>query len=113
VAQKYFTYSGIKTFPLQDIAMMENQWGPLANRELEHLTSSDYQIIYIRRRLIKTAKALAEGIEPSEPWHPEAYRYHTANVTIEGTLDEAIRQAKELASASRVEGAKVAPRIAV
>jgi phenylpropionate dioxygenase-like ring-hydroxylating dioxygenase large terminal subunit len=113
VAQKYFTYSGIKTFPLQDIAMMENQWGPLANRELEHLTSSDYQIIYIRRRLLKTAKALAEGIEPSEPWHPEAYRYHTANVTIEGSLDEAVRQAKALASESRVEGAKVAPQIAV
>ena len=29
LGQKTFLYSGIKTFPLQDISMMENQWGPL------------------------------------------------------------------------------------
>jgi phenylpropionate dioxygenase-like ring-hydroxylating dioxygenase large terminal subunit len=113
VAQKYFSYSGIKTFPLQDIAMMENQWGPLADRTQEHLTSSDYQIIYIRRRLMATAKALREGIEPKEPWHPEAYRYHTANVTIDGTLEEAIAQAKAMASSSYKDAQKVAPQIRV
>ena len=37
--------------------MMENQWGPIADRTQEHLTSSDYQIIHIRRRLLKAAEA--------------------------------------------------------
>ena len=37
VAQKNLTYIGIKTFPLQDIALIEAQWGPIAKREYEHL----------------------------------------------------------------------------
>ena len=45
VAQRNFSYTGMKTFPLQDIAMMENQWGPIAEREREHLTSMDYMIV--------------------------------------------------------------------
>jgi hypothetical protein len=103
VAQKNFTYTGIKTFPLQDIAMIENKWGPLANRTLEHLASSDFQIIYRRRRLLKAAKALAAGIEPSEPLHPEAYAYHLANVVLAGaTREEAVARAKADATSSRV-----------
>jgi hypothetical protein len=73
--QRKYNYTGIRTFPLQDIAMMENQWGPIADRTREHLTSWDYQIIHVRQRLLKVAKALAQGVEPSEPWHPEAYCY--------------------------------------
>jgi phenylpropionate dioxygenase-like ring-hydroxylating dioxygenase large terminal subunit len=93
VVQKNFTYTGIRTFPLQDIAMMENQWGPIADRTQEHLTSSDYQIIHIRRRLIKAAENLANGIEPTEPWHPEAYRYRRS-VAVADTEAEAIALAK-------------------
>jgi hypothetical protein len=105
VAQKYFNYTGINCFPLQDIAMMEDQWGPLANRTLEHLTSSDFQIIAVRRRLLKTAKALAAGIEPAEPWRPEAYAYHRASVvTPTGTVEEAVTKAKALARQSRLAG---------
>ena len=96
VAQKYFTFTGIKTFPLQDIAMMENQWGPLADRTLEHLTSLDHRIIYVRRRLLQGAKALMGGTEPDEPWHPEAYAYHAASVVLPAgsTLDEAVDAAR-------------------
>jgi phenylpropionate dioxygenase-like ring-hydroxylating dioxygenase large terminal subunit len=98
LAQKHFSYSGIKTFPLQDIAMMEDQWGPLADRRREHLTSMDYQIIYLRRRLLRTAKALAQGVEPAEPWMAESYRYHSAQVVLDsGTLEDAIEQAKQKA----------------
>jgi phenylpropionate dioxygenase-like ring-hydroxylating dioxygenase large terminal subunit len=114
VAQKYFSYTGIKTFPLQDIAMMENQWGPLADRTREHLTTSDYVIIKVRRRLLAAAKALAEGVEPEAPWHPEEYSYHRETVSIqEGPLDEAIRLAREKARTSRIGAQAVAPSIAV
>jgi phenylpropionate dioxygenase-like ring-hydroxylating dioxygenase large terminal subunit len=102
VAQKYFSYTGIKTFPLQDIAMIENQWGPLADRTKEHLTSMDNWLIYVRRRLLKTAKALAEGIEPSEPWHPEAYAYHSESVITEASDEEALELAKAKAKEMRI-----------
>ena len=52
VAQRSFSYTGIKTFPLQDIAMMEDQRGPLMDRTKEHLASSDAAIIQVRRRLM-------------------------------------------------------------
>jgi hypothetical protein len=79
--------------------MMENQWGPIADRTKEHLTSSDEQIIHVRRRLLRVAKMLDDGIEPSEPWHPEAYRYHR-ETAIGETREEAIAQAKAKAMAS-------------
>ena len=114
LGQKTFLYSGIKTFPLQDIAMMENQWGPLAKRELEHLTSMDYHMIYLRRKLLKAAKAMRDGIEPDEPCQPETWHYHTAQVVLDsGTLEEAIEQAKQKAkepvvpAALRVEAPKI------
>ena len=110
--QKNFTYSGIPCFPWQDVSMMENQWGPIADRTQEHLTSSDFKIIYIRRRLLKTVKALAAGIEPTEPWHPEAYSYHTASASVQdGTLEDAKARAKALAMEIRTSPEKVAPEI--
>jgi hypothetical protein len=96
VAQRNLSYTGIKTFPLQDIAMMENQWGPIAKRHREHLASSDYQIIHIRRRLLKAAKDLINGIEPREPWNPAIYRMHRETAT-GATEQEAIERARELA----------------
>ena len=102
LAQRNFSYTGIKTFPLQDIAMMENQWGPIAKREPEHLASSDYQIIHVRRRLLKAAKDLADGIEPAEPWHPEAYRYRREQAR-GATRDEAIANVRAKSFATRLE----------
>jgi nitrite reductase/ring-hydroxylating ferredoxin subunit len=91
--QREFNYTGIKTFPLQDIAMMENQWGPIADRRREHLTAMDYQIIHVRQRLLKAAKALAQGVEPEEPWHPEAYCYRRG-FAIADTAEEAIARVR-------------------
>jgi hypothetical protein len=112
--QKNVNYTGISTFPLQDIAMMENQWGPIADRTREHLTSLDYQIIQIRQRLLAAARALANGIEPAEPWRPEAYRYRRASA-VGATADEAIERAKALAFESRIasEVEALAPEIRV
>ncbi len=105
--QRNYNYTGIKTFPLQDIAMMENQWGPIADRRREHLTSLDYQIIHVRQRLLKAAKALVDGVEPSEPWHPEAYCYRRGSA-IGDTADEAILLAREACLAPKL-GVEVPP----
>jgi hypothetical protein len=112
LGQRTYLYSGIKTFPLQDIAMMENQWGPLAKRELEHLTAMDYHMIYLRRKLLRTAKDMKNGIEPIEPWQPQSYHYHAASAIIEdGDFDAAVAQAKERAKTSVIPAEKVSQPI--
>jgi phthalate 4,5-dioxygenase oxygenase subunit len=72
--QRFFTFTGISNTPVQDFAMIENQRGPLANRSRETLTSSDKYIIHVRKRLLDAAMALTNGVEPPEPWRPQAYR---------------------------------------
>ena len=94
VAQKNLTYSGIKTFPLQDIALIEAQWGPIAKREYEHLVRADYMIIHVRQRLLKAAKDLQAGIEPTGPQHPETFRFHR-ETAVGDTEEEAIKNAIE------------------
>jgi phenylpropionate dioxygenase-like ring-hydroxylating dioxygenase large terminal subunit len=97
--QRNVSYTGIRTFPLQDIAMMENQWGPVAKRWNEHLTSYDYMIIHVRQRLLKVARNMAQGIEPTEPWHPEAYAYRR-EIAFGATKEEAIANVKAKALVS-------------
>jgi hypothetical protein len=99
VAQRAFSYTGIKAFPTQDIALVENQWGPVADRTREHLASSDAQIINLRKRLLTAAKALAQGVEPREPWHPEGYSYVRGRATYEdeSALQDAIDEATRAA----------------
>jgi phthalate 4,5-dioxygenase oxygenase subunit len=96
VAQKNLTYSGIKTFPLQDIALIEAHWGPIAKRQYEHLVKSDFMIIHVRRRLLAAAKQMAQGIEPEGPQHPEVYRFHR-EVAVADTPEAAVELARERA----------------
>ena len=97
IAQKNYSYTGIKAFPIQDLALVEDQWGPRADRSKERLVSSDESIIKVRRRLLNAARALQEGEEPSGPWNPEAYRVHTARVTVPADMEplDAVELARE------------------
>jgi hypothetical protein len=101
VAQKTFSYSGIKTFPLQDIALIEAQWGPIAKREYEHLVSSDYMIIHVRQRLLKAARDMANGVEPDGPFRPEVFRIHRENA-VGRSAEDAVTQAKEKALSAQI-----------
>lgn len=74
VLQRQFNYSGVVPFPTQDLMMIEHQWGPIADRSREHLVASDRCIISVRRRLLKLAKDLANGIEPEEPFRIKGIR---------------------------------------
>ena len=78
VLQRQFNFSGVVPFPTQDLMMIENQWGPIAKRDREHLVASDREIIAIRRRLLKMAKAMADGIEPEEPFLLKGIRQEQA-----------------------------------
>ncbi len=84
--------------------MMENQWGPIAKREKEHLVAMDYHMIYLRRKLLKAARAMAQGIEPQEPFMPHTYHYHSASEIIEnGDFEAAVERAKQKARQSLID----------
>jgi len=78
-AQKTKTYSGIKSIVAQDLAVTQDQDGPIMDRSDEYLTSADRAIIELRKRLLRRAKELARGLEPPEPGHPEAYAVRPAD----------------------------------
>jgi hypothetical protein len=101
LAQRTFSYSGIKTFPLQDIALIEAQWGPIAKREYEHLVSSDYMIIHVRQRLLKAAKEMQAGKPPEGPFHPEVFRIHRENA-VGSTAEEALQKARSKALSAQI-----------
>lgn len=57
--------------------------GPILDRSLEHLGSTDTVIVAMRRRLIAAAKALQkEGITPPGVDQPEAYAVRSAIVNL-------------------------------
>ena len=71
--QKAGHYTGIWSIAMQDKAMIEGMTRTV-DRSLEHLGSSDVAVIAARRRLIKLARDLEQGIEPIAATHPELYR---------------------------------------
>jgi phthalate 4,5-dioxygenase len=78
--QKAGHYSGIKSIPMQDKAMIEGMTRTV-DRSLEHLGSSDVAVIAARRRLLKLARDLERGVEPIAPTHPELYRVRPLDLT--------------------------------
>ena len=73
--QRTRSYTGIKAIPVQDLAVSQEQGpGPIADRSLEKLTSSDIAIVAMRKRMLDAVKALMNGIEPPEARNHQAYR---------------------------------------
>ena len=114
LGQKTFLYSGIKTFPLQDIAMMENQWGPIAKRELEHLVRHGLpHDLPAPEAAAGRARTCATASSPGSRGMPETYHYHSASAIIEnGDFEAAVAKAKEKAKQSLVDPVLEATTIA-
>jgi len=55
--------------------------GPIYDRGREHLGSSDTAIVAARRRLLKAARELEQGIEPPGN-DPESYRVRSYSVLL-------------------------------
>jgi nitrite reductase/ring-hydroxylating ferredoxin subunit len=76
-------YSGITGVHLQDQAITESM-GPIYDRTKEHLGSSDAMVIRVRRRLIASARALAEsGAVPPGAERPEVYQQRSGGVILD------------------------------
>jgi len=76
--QRTSSYTGIRGIREQDLAVQEDQWGPITNRTLEHLGTTDLAVIAMRRRLIRTVRDLERGVEPMETARGAAYRVRSA-----------------------------------
>ena len=93
-AQRSIRFSGLPTVDLQDHALQVGM-GPVANRSIEHLGTTDLPQIRVRRRLLKAAQALRdEGLVPDCLETPEVYRIRAASGLlpreeswVEGTRD--------------------------
>ena len=77
--QRTQNFTGIQVIRTQDTAMTESMGG-IVDRTQEHLGTTDVAVIAARRRLIKMARDLADGIEPVEALQPEIYNVRAVDM---------------------------------
>jgi len=76
------SYTGIPGVFSQDQAVTESM-GPILDRTIEHVGTTDMMIIRVRRRLIEAAQALAEHkVTPPGVDNPEVFRARPASVIL-------------------------------
>ena len=79
--QLHENFTGIVDIRTQDMAVQEDQDGPICRREEEHLGTTDRAIVGARRLLLKLAEDLENGIDPPHVSHPEAFCLRSVAVT--------------------------------
>src|SRR5579883_503168 len=77
------SWTGIMGIRQQDIAVTDSM-GPILDRSIEHLGTTDVLIIRTRRRLLAMAKALREkGEVPPSVDQPELYRQRSGGILLQ------------------------------
>ena len=84
--QRTQSFSGIPGIRAEDAAVVESA-GPVADRTLEQLGSSDTAIIKMRRLLIDGARDLHNGIEPAAAQGGPIYAIRSHSVVIADDVD--------------------------
>jgi phthalate 4,5-dioxygenase oxygenase subunit len=89
-------FCGIPSFGMQDQAIQESA-GPIVDRSLERLGTSDTAIIQVRKRLLNAAKALRDHGTPPPGQDPASYAVRPASVIlppdvmwVEGAMDRLV-----------------------
>jgi len=85
--QREGSFTGIRGIREQDMAVQEDQWGPITRRDREHLGTTDLAVIAMRRRLLRAATRLQEGIEPPEAANGSVYRVRSIAVVLNRDVD--------------------------
>jgi phthalate 4,5-dioxygenase oxygenase subunit len=89
--QRTKTFTGIWDFRAQDTMATESM-GPIMDRTREHLGTADLAIIMYRRRMLRLARELEQGVEPYSASHGETYSIRSLDVVDEAEdLDELLR----------------------
>lgn len=78
--QKTESFTGIRGIREQDLAVQEDQRGPITDRTREHLGSSDAAVIAMRRKLLLALQALERDEVVESVRKPAAYRVRSAAV---------------------------------
>ena len=83
-------FTGVLGIRSQDLPVQEDQDGPICQRDSEHLGTTDRAIVAARRLMLRTAKALRDGVEPEQPQRAAAFRQRSfaGNGTPDQTWDE-------------------------
>jgi len=84
--QRTQSFTGIDGIHLQDQLITESM-GPIIDHSNEHLGVSDSMIIRTRRRMIRAAIDLREGIVPATVDSPELYRTRSGGVNLPRSSD--------------------------
>jgi phthalate 4,5-dioxygenase oxygenase subunit len=85
--QRTRTFTGIATVRLQDASMTASM-GPIVDRSVEHLGTTDAMIIQTRRRLLRAARALRDtGETPPVVDHPELYTVRSCSAVLPADMD--------------------------
>jgi phenylpropionate dioxygenase-like ring-hydroxylating dioxygenase large terminal subunit len=79
--QRTLTFTGITGTGEQDFSVQEGM-GTVVDRSREHLGVTDIGIIAMRRRLMREANELQEGIEPFSASHPDVYMVRPGEVML-------------------------------
>jgi hypothetical protein len=79
--QRNGSWTGIDLVRIQDMAVQEDQDGPICRRWEEHLGTTDRAIVGGRRLLLSLADQLQAGIEPPQTQHPAAFRLRSVAVS--------------------------------
>jgi phthalate 4,5-dioxygenase oxygenase subunit len=77
--QRTQNFTGIQVIRTQDTAMTESMGG-IVDRTQEHLGTTDVAVIAARRRLLKMARDLEDGVEPVEALRPEIYNVRAVDM---------------------------------
>jgi phthalate 4,5-dioxygenase len=85
--QRTGSFTGIPGTRVQDMAVQEDQDGPICLRHKEHLGTTDRGIVGARRLLLRLAEQLEQGIEPPQPQHADSYRIHSVAAEVPPAVD--------------------------
>ncbi|MDQ6882015.1 MAG: aromatic ring-hydroxylating dioxygenase subunit alpha, partial [Pseudomonadota bacterium] len=91
-------YSGVKGIAMQDSSLQESM-GPIVDRSLERLVSTDIAIVQARRRLLEAATALEAGSARPPGLDPATHRVRPASFVGPPELDFTDLQATLAATA--------------
>lgn len=83
--QKHHSFTGIRGIAEQDTMAQESQ-GVIADRTKEHLTATDVAVVRFRRLMLREARALRDGKEPSAAQHPSGYRLRSGGAVLSSEL---------------------------
>lgn len=100
------TMTGIPGLRLQDVAVQEDQDGPIAPRHLEKLGSTDLAIVMMRRKLLATVKGLKDGQEPPQPSAAESFKCRSvfAEVSADLTWQDVFKSVQPAGAKVALEG---------